>query len=291
MEIRNLATFVRVAELKSFSQAARELGYSQSAVSMQIGQLESELQTDLFERVGKTIALTPQGLRFMGYAQNILRMADSARAEMLNTASVNGHLRIAMAASIGSSLFPPILERYHALYPEVTLAVQTGTTNEMFKALQQNDVDMIYHLDRRIYRADLEIPIIHPEPIIFVAPKDHPLGDKEHVTIAELVNEPIILTEKGMSYRYELDSMLAERGLELQPCLEIGNTDVIAGLVERGIGLSFLPEFVVKERLREGRIRRLHVDGVDIALWSQLIYHKGKWITPAMEKMIELIRS
>ena len=291
MEIRNLATFVRVAELRSFSQAARELGYTQSAVSMQVGQLESELRTSLFERIGKTIALTPQGLRFMGYAQNILRMADSARAEILNTSAVSGQLRLAMAASIGSSLFPGILERYHAQYPDVTLTLQTGTTDEMFRALQQNDVDMIYHLDRRIVRADLEIPHARPEPIIFVAPKDHPLAARDKVAPGELPAWPFILTEKGMSYRYELDARLSEIGLALTPCLEIGNTDVIAALVERGMGLSFLPEFVVRERLRQGRIVRLNVPEVDIALWSQLIYHKGKWITPAMERMIALVKA
>ena len=84
MEFRNLTTFVRAAELRSFSQAARQLGYSQSAVSMQIGQLEAELNTSLFDRVGKTVALTPQGLRFFEYAQNILRMAESAREDMKN---------------------------------------------------------------------------------------------------------------------------------------------------------------------------------------------------------------
>ena len=64
MELRNLTTFVRAAELRSFSQTARQLGYSQSAISMQISQLEAELETCLFDRVGKTVTLTPQGLRF-----------------------------------------------------------------------------------------------------------------------------------------------------------------------------------------------------------------------------------
>ena len=132
MEFRNLVTFVRAAELHSFSQAARQLGYSQSAISMQISQLEAELNTSLFDRVGKTIALTPQGLRFFEYAQNILRMAESAREEMKNAAAISGHLRIAMAESICMSLFPPVLSRFCALYPEVRLTVQTGTTAEEF---------------------------------------------------------------------------------------------------------------------------------------------------------------
>ena len=289
MELRNLQTFVRAAELKSFSQAARDMGYSQSAVSMQIGQLEAELGAELFERVGRTVALTPQGMTLLSYAQNILRMADSARAELTRTAAMSGHLRIAMAASIGSSVFPDILARYHAAWPDVTMTLTTGTTDEMFRALSQNDVDMIYHLDRRIVRGDLEVPMTRPAPIIFVAPRGHALAAEKQVPLSVLVRQPFILTEKGMSYRYELDTHLAELGYEIDPCLEIGNTDVVADLVARGVGLSFLPEYVVRGRLASGSVVRLNVPEVDITLYQQLIYHRGKWITPAMQAMIDLI--
>ena len=143
MELRNLATFVRAAELHSFSQAAKQLGYSQSAISMQIGQLESELDTRLFDRVGKTIALTPQGRQFFEYAQNILRMAENARSVMRNASVVTGQLRIAMAESICMSLFPATLCEFRRMYPDVQLTVKSGTTEDMFRALAQNDVDIV----------------------------------------------------------------------------------------------------------------------------------------------------
>ena len=111
MEFRNLSTFVRVAELRSFSAAARELDYSQSAVSMQIAQLEEELGTRLFDRVGRSIALTEQGARFYGYAQNILRMTENACREMNNTSGVSGQLRIALAESLCMIGFPEVLGR------------------------------------------------------------------------------------------------------------------------------------------------------------------------------------
>ena len=290
MELRNLTTFVRAAELRSFSQAARQLGYSQSAVSMQIGQLEAELGTSLFDRVGKTIALTPQGLRFFEYAQNILRMAESAREEMKNAGAVAGQLRIMMAESICMSLFPPALTRFCALYPNVRVVVQTGTTGDMFRALAQNDADMILHLDNQIYRSDIVVPVAAPVPIIFVAPSGHPLAGRGEVPLEACLRYPFILTEKGMSYRSQLDAQLAERNLELNPFLELGNTDVIARLVEQGMGLSFLPEFVVRGQLARGSVVRINVEEIDVTLWRQLIYHKGKWMTPAMQAMIDTIR-
>ena len=289
MELRNLTTFVRAAELHSFSQAARELGYSQSAISMQIGQLESELETRLFDRVGKTIALTPQGLQFFEYAQNILHMAESARNAMRNATRVSGALRIAMAESLCMSLFPDVLAEFRRLYPDVQLTVKTGTTESMFRALAQNDVDMLYQLDDQVYRSDLVVPLSRHVPVIFVAPAAHELAGRELVSLEECVRYPFILTEAGMSYRSQLDAQLAARGLELKPFLEIGNTDVICRLVSEGLGLSFLPEFVARRRIEEGSIVRLNVEELELSLHRQLIYSRGKWMTPAMQAMIDLI--
>ena len=289
MEFRNLTTFVRAAELRSFSHAARQLGYSQSAVSMQISQLETELQTPLFDRVGKTVALTPQGARFYEYAQNILRMAENARSMMHNASSISGQLRIAMAESICMSLFPRVLREFCRRYPNVQLTVRSSNTVEMFKALAQNDADLVYHLDHQIYRPDIVIPLIRPVPVVFAAAATHPLAGKAHITLDECLKYPFILTEKGMSYRSDLDDQLARMGLAIEPILEMGNTDVIARLLPENNWITFLPEFVLHEQLENGSIVRLDVEGVHLEQYRQLMYHKGKWITPAMQAMIDLI--
>lgn len=290
MELRNLTTFVRVAELRSFSKAAKQLGYSQSAVSMQISQLETELETSLFDRIGKTIALTPQGSRFFEYAQNILRMAEDARSFIRDSSAISGQLRIAMAESISISLFPGVLSRFCTMYPDVQVTVQSGTAQDMFKALAQNEVDLLYHLDNQIFRSDLVVPLMRPEPVIFAASKEHPLAGKRNIPIRECLKHRFILTEKGMSYRMHLDNQLAQMDLEIKPFLEIGNTEVIVQLLLLNMGIAFLPEFVVRDRLESGELVRLDVQGVQVELSRQLLMHKGKWITPAMQAMIDLLR-
>jgi len=289
MEFRNLTSFVRAAELHSFSQAAKQLGYSQSAISMQIGQLENELGTPLFDRVGKSVALTPEGLRFYEYAQNILRMVENARNVMTHSSLVSGHLRVAMAASLSTSLFPDVIRKYRAKYPDVDITIHTGTTSDLFGALAQNDADILYHLDNRVYRSDLAVALAEPVPIIFVAPADHPLAGKENLSVKDCLPYPFILTEKGMSYRAQLDHQLAERDMEIKPFLEIGNTDVIMRLVESGLGISFLPEFVAHSRIEAGTAVRLDIKDVSVELWRQLIYYRNKWMTPAMRALIDLI--
>ena len=104
MELRTINTFLHIAELHSFSRAARELGYSQSAVSAQVAQLEAELETPLFDRVGKTVRLTDAGQTFLTYARSLLATAEQAKAALQPARQVSGTLRVALADSVCSTL-------------------------------------------------------------------------------------------------------------------------------------------------------------------------------------------
>ena len=111
MELRNINTFLHIAELRSFSRTARQLGYSQSAVSSQIAQLEAELGAPLFDRVGKTVRLTDAGQTFLGYARTLLVTAQQAQAALQPTRQISGSLRIALADSVCSTFLPGLLQR------------------------------------------------------------------------------------------------------------------------------------------------------------------------------------
>ena len=117
MEIRNLITFQRICRLKSFSKAAEELGYSQSAVTMQIKQLENELNVRLFDRIGKTIRVTNEGERFLAYADEIIKTANNALNDLSSNASPSGLLRIGILESVCTASLPRILSYYHARWP------------------------------------------------------------------------------------------------------------------------------------------------------------------------------
>ena len=102
----------------------------------------------------------------------------------------------------------------------------------------------------------------------------------------ELLAQPLLLTEKGMSYRRLLDELLARNELETQPILEIGRPEIICSLVERGMGISFLPDYVTEDAVRRGTITRLQTPGGQPELWKQLLYHRSKWLSPQMEAAI-----
>ncbi len=289
MELRNIKTFLCVAERCSFSKAAVMLGYSQSTVTTQIQQLEQEFGTLLFERIHKTVRLTAAGTEFVGFAQKMLLTADEAKNAMKRLPEENGELRIAMAESLCSTFFPDILERYHKEYPNVDLSITTGGTDDIFYMLRHNEADMVYTLDRRIYSPDLVTALEKEENVYFVASPSYSAAGKA-VTLEELTKYDFILTEKNMSYRKHLDELMASKSLQIRPFLELGSVEMIRTLVERGIGISFLPCYAVKDSIKNGTLVKIDVSENQIEVWRQLIYHKNKWVSPAMRAMIKLIK-
>lgn len=286
MDLRSLNTFIQVAEMNSFTRAGERLGYSQPTVSFQIKQLERELGVQLFERIGHTVSLTDAGRSALSYAQQICRMTQEMAQGADARYELRGKIRLAMADSLCVPLVAREFSRFRSIYPNVSLNVTTAGTDELFRLLDHNEVDMVCTLDSHIYDTNYIIAAEEKIGVHFVAAADHPLALRGRTGISDLLAEPFMLTEKGMSYRRLMDETLARQSLEIQPVLEIGSADLICRLVADGVGLSFLPDFVTEDALRAGRIVRLEVEGVQADLWKQLLYHRDKWMSRPLQTII-----
>lgn len=289
MELRNLITFVRIAEVKNFSKSAQLLGYSQSAVTMQIKQLEQELGRQLFERIGKQVKLTQAGERLLPYALDILNTAQKAQSMVRENEQITGHLRIGTCESYVIGVLPQVLTAFQQQCPNVEVQVQTGLTTDLFHRLRQNDIDLLFFLDRKLYFPEWIKVFERPEHSFFVASAKSKLAAETHISTERLLQEPLFLTEKGISYRYAMEQKMAEQGFALHPFLEIGNTDVITQFVLQNKGISFLPNYVVAPYIQNGTLVKLDTECPEITMWSQLVYHRNKYITPQMEKMIAIM--
>jgi DNA-binding transcriptional LysR family regulator len=290
MDFKNIQTFIKVAELKSFSLAASELGYSQSAVSTQITNLEKELGHLLFDRIGHKIALTANGVTFLQYTQNIQLLTEELYSQLNGcTDDIAGIIRIAMADSICTSIFPKILSAFQKSYSNVKILIKTGITSDMFTLLTHNEVDMVCTLDLKIQRPDIVILKESPVNTNFYISSKHPLASKANVTISDIKHYPIYLTEENISYRKYLDHIIAELNDVINPTYEIGNVQVIKELILNSFGIGFIPEFVVKNELIKKSIIPISNPNFRITVWEQLICHKGKALTPAMNALINFI--
>ncbi len=178
MDIKNLETFVMVNELKSFTQAAQRLGFTQSTVSFQIKQLENELGIPLFERISHTVTLTNEGQKLLPLAHQILRLWAEAGHIAGNTAPA-GIVRIAIAESLSSWQFHSHFKDFHDRYPGIRLKLIAASTDDMFQMLGQNQVDIVYTLDRRIYSHHYMTALEAPVNIHFVTSPRHPLAKEK----------------------------------------------------------------------------------------------------------------
>lgn len=289
MEIRNLMTFVRIAEIQNFSKTAEQLGYSQSAITMQIKQLETELHAQLFERIGKQVKLTQAGERLLPHALEILNTVRKAERISQEPEQISGKLRIGTCESLVISMLPPVILEMSQLCPHVEISTHTALVPDLFQMLRQNDIDILYFLDEKHDSPEWIKVSERPEKIFFVASAESSLAGQSRIPIERLLEEPLFLTEKGISYRYAMEQLLAAKGYELHPFWEVGNTDVITRFLLKNKGISFLPEYVVHDYLEQGDLVVLDTECNDIIMWSQLAYHRHKYVTPQMNLFLDLM--
>ena len=289
MEFREISTFLQVAQHQSFSKAARQLGYSQAAVTIQIKQLEQELGVHLFDRIGKQISLTHQGQVFYQYAVSIRNELEQAKNAVSDPSTLSGKLCLGTIESICASIFPDLLAEYHRLHPEVTISIVTDSPGVLLDRMNENTIDIVYLLDRRIYDNRWCKTLEEPEENIFVASPDHELAlVKRELELDEVLRFPFFLTEKDASYRHMLEQYLASINRSVKPFLEIGNTEFIIHMLLKNTGISFLPKFTVQRELQQKQLTALNVRGFQMQTWRQIFYHKNKWVTREMQEFLRL---
>ncbi|MEI3167897.1 MAG: LysR family transcriptional regulator [Lachnospiraceae bacterium] len=289
MEFREISTFLQVAQYQSFSKAARHLGYSQAAVTIQIKQLEQELGVHLFDRIGKQISLTHQGQVFYQYAVSIRNDLEQAKNAVSDPSTLSGKLCLGTIESICASIFPDLLAEYHRLHPEVTISIVTDSPGVLLDRMNENTIDIVYLLDRRIYDNRWCKTLEEPEENIFVASPDHELAlAKRELELDEVLRFPFFLTEKDASYRHMLEQYLASINRSVKPFLEIGSTEFIIHMLLKNTGISFLPKFTVQRELQQKQLTALNVRGFQMQTWRQIFYHKNKWVTREMQEFLRL---
>lgn len=287
MDVRNLRTFLKVSELNNFTKAASELGYSQSAVTVQMQQLENELGLPLFDRVGKNIKLTQYGLNFVDYATDAIEAVDRAANFASDPDTMKGTIRFGIVDSILNACFTDILPEFNRRYPQISVSLYIGSAREIEAKMRANELDLCYMLDYKVPRKEWVRVREEVEPIIFVTSPNNPIAKKKNVRFQELTQQRLILMPVGEGYRYLFDDELAKRNLYVTPALELANTETMIKLVRRADYVAMLPVFLVREYIKQGLMAEIPVKDCDMYQWSQLAYLKGKAITPQLQRFID----
>ena len=288
MELKNLHTFITVAELNSFTKAAKLLGYSQSTISFQIKQLEDEIGMPLFERIYHTLSLTEQGYKLLNAAHKIDQELATYLQDVQQVKSIAGNVRLALADSLCVALIDKVFPTLHEHYPNITLYCDTAGTDDLLARLNQNEADIVYVMDAPVNNINYKVLKSEKVRTYFICSPNHSLAHASSISIDQLIQQPFLLTEKGMSYRRIFDEQLAQNNLEINPVFVSGDTHLICDLVSKNCGISLLPEYACKEMIENGNVCQLDVDNeLQPIVYAQLLVHRDKWISNSLQAVIQ----
>lgn len=291
MELQQLKTFTTIAKLGSFTKAAELLDYAQSSISAQIRSLEDELETKLFERLGREVCLTEEGKRMLVYSEQLLKLAEEAKASLLGKNIPQGTLTIGAPESLSVFKLPPLLQAYKERFPKVKLILKMGICNDIYDWVRKNIVDIGFLLNTPITTSDLVFTKISHEPMSLISCKNHSLAGKSHCTPKDLSGEDIIqIMEPDCCYRLIFEAQLANAGVKPGSVLEFSSVESTKKCVISGLGISILPKIAVQQEIETGQLKDLGWTGPDFNIFTQMIYHKDKWLSPSLTSFIQLAK-
>ncbi|WP_346353024.1 LysR family transcriptional regulator [Azotosporobacter soli] len=288
MEFRQLQAFSAVARSASFTKAAEFLGYAQSSITTQVQLLEQELEMKLFDRLGKRVVLTENGRRFLPYAKQILSLAEQAKGLSAAACTPRGTITIGAPESLCATRLPLLLQEYHARYPAVKIILKMGAYKEFQYWLKNNQIDIAFFFQRSLRHSDFVIKPLTEEEIVAVAKPGYRRSCEESLSPAALAGETLILGERDCSYRVILEDILAKENIYPETLMELDSVTAILQCAKSGLGIAFLPRFVVEKELARGELADLKWSGEAFATRVQMGYHKDKWISSILSTFIEV---
>lgn len=290
MEIRTLLTFIKVAEEQSLSKAAKQLGYAQSTVTMQMQQLEQELGTPLYERVGRQIRITQEGQELLQYAIHIVKTSQEAlQIGKGKRKAVDGFLRLGVADSIEEEWLSGLLHRYAKAYPAVHISIRGGNSQSLAQTLLHNEIDLMMTLDHRLNEPALVHAHDKAEAVHFTAAPDHPLAGVRSPELHTILSYPLIRGDLSSPCERDLEAAMAGEGIIPGDWMEIESRGLILNMVQYGDGITLVPDCAVQKLLDGGRLVKVDYELQGAGLWQQTLYHRNKWLTGAMDAWIKML--
>lgn len=250
MDTQSLQAFLAVASHGSFSRAAEELFLTQPAISKRIAQLESQLDTRLFDRIGRQISLTEAGQALLPRARAILRdMEEAGRAISSLSDKVSGTLRIGTSHHIGLHRLPDVLRRFSRSYPQVKLDIHFIDSEEAWVGVLQGDLELgvVTLPPEPDPRATTRV--IWEDPLVFVAAPDHPLSTRKRVTLEMLTQHSAILPSPVTFTRRIVEGLFATHGLKPDISMSTNYLETIHMMAAIGLGWSVLPTTMLDDQL------------------------------------------
>jgi len=239
VETQFLNTFVTVVDQGSMAAAARVLNVTPAAVAQQIRTLERELGATLIARVGRTVSVTEQGSRILERSRELLRSVSDLRS-VANDSAVSGELRLGACPTALAGMLPDVLARMVDAFPQINVFIKPGYSVDLYRAVEAGDLDAAV-----VLQAPFPLPktcewlLLREEPLIVLAPKSMAGRDPHEL----LSTEPLIRYDRNQWGGRQADDYLRANGIVPRERFELNALNAIAVMVDRGLGVSLVPDW------------------------------------------------
>ena len=286
--LRQLTVFASVARHLSFTRAAEELHLTQPAVSMQVKQLEGQLDIPLFEQLGKKIYLTDAGEEVYQYSRSISQQLDELETVLANLKGLeHGKLRISVATT-ANYFAPHLLAAFRHRYPGVNIILNVTNRQTLLSQLSENEVDMAI-MGQPPSGMELEAAAFMDNPLVTIAPPDHPLAGKRRIPIKDLEREMFLVREAGSGTRNAMQRFFNEHGVTITTSMEVSSDEAIKQSVQAGLGLGVMSQDAVQLELSLGKLAILDIVEFPILRYWYLVHRKGKRLSAISQAFKEFL--
>ena len=280
--------FYETARYRSFSTAAGRLYISQSAISQCIHQLESDLNVQLFVRTRKGVSLTNEGKILFLKVENAINSIEQGESQLERLRHLkSGELKIAAGDSITTHFLLDHLEKFHALYPDIRIEMESSYSSEMIAFVKEGKTDLAF-VNMPFYDDELIIEPLFEITDTFVCGPN--FEQKNSYSWEEVAQLPLILLEKNSSSRCFLDKIFMDKGISLNPQIEIAAHDLLIRFASIHLGVSCIVEEFSKEELEKGLIKKISLNPPLPKRSIGCAYLKNAPLSYAAKAFIDLIK-
>lgn len=286
MDIEQLKTFLKVAELKKLNRAAEELYISQSSIASRIKSMEEELGYPLFVRKGRVLDLTPKGYQFIPYAERSIELINEGLIQIKQKPTA---FSIGSVPTVAGYLLPKWLDSFNQKVPEATPFVTTGSTPEIIEGVMNGRFDLGL-VRGPIDHHGVEWVHISTDPIIPVVHRGHPWSDRGQATPEDFLHETIIALDRKTSVWSSIEDWFKQHGVLIKIGMELDHVETTKQMVMHRFGVAFIPQMTVEKELKDGEIIQIDlIPKIEITRETLLIRHKRKPLSEHAEQFWKFV--
>lgn len=290
MNLQQLRTFRVVAQQRSYSRAAQLLYLSQPGVSLQVRALEQSIGMPLFERSGRQLRLTEAGVALLDYADRILSLVDESQQALEELGNARrGIVRVAASTTAGIYIVPRALGGFHRQNPGVRLTLDVVNRFTVAERLLRDEVDVaVMGLIEDAH--DLQVEPFLPNELVVIASPHHPLAQRKHIAVSELVNDTMLLREQGSGTRTDIERMFAQGKLVMRQGMELRSSGAIKQAVAADLGIAIIPLHAIELELLARRLVTLDVEGFPVRRDWSIARRAGRRLSAAANVLWDYLR-